>query len=103
MNSLCFKENEAYLKCKAKDSNPESCLLESMAIRKCAFFLADKYMSETGCPLEFDTYTKCLKENEFVHKECFTSRVMFESCVTSKFVFSFFFFHFYRELLLENQ
>lgn len=37
--TYCQKENNDYLQCKAKSEDPEKCLKEAIACRKCAFQL----------------------------------------------------------------
>eukprot|EP01080_Neovahlkampfia_damariscottae_P012388 gene12388-6055_t len=80
MLTSCFKENDNYLKCKTDNANPQNCLRESIEVRKCAFSLAEKYMSEGGCPSEFVSYVKCLRTREFEFKDCYKMRTLFENC-----------------------
>ena len=41
---------------------------------------------ESGCPNEFVSYVKCLRNREFEYGDCYKSRTIFEKCAKSKLV-----------------
>ncbi|CAM6088750.1 unnamed protein product [Calypogeia fissa] len=65
ITAKCGDENRAFLNCKRKDANPESCLPQGQKVTRCVVFLL-RELHET-CPKAMDSFSKCMDYygNEF--------------------------------------
>mmetsp|Transcript_5076 Transcript_5076/g.19023 ORF Transcript_5076/g.19023 Transcript_5076/m.19023 type:complete len:172 (-) Transcript_5076:166-681(-) len=79
--TYCKKPNTDYLRCKAKNNDPEACLFEAMEARKCGFELANMYQDpKFGCNQLFASYVSCIKSNRQRQARCIRPRTYFENC-----------------------
>ncbi|KAL0488804.1 hypothetical protein AKO1_003885 [Acrasis kona] len=86
LGSFCKEEHQNYYKCKHNNSDPEGCLPEAIDARRCNFALANLYLDpKYGCDAKFTSYVKCLRERDFSFRDCYDTRLDFESCASEKF------------------
>ena len=77
----CAEANTAFLRCKAKDPNPETCLREGEAVQECALAVLKSAM-ET-CSDSFTTYANCLDKQiseEYMFERCRKPEAAFVEC-----------------------
>mmetsp|Transcript_19779 Transcript_19779/g.62931 ORF Transcript_19779/g.62931 Transcript_19779/m.62931 type:complete len:97 (+) Transcript_19779:201-491(+) len=58
IGSYCNEQSMTYMKCKAKDQNPEACLKQGEAVSRCVLNLL-KHLHSVA-PDEMNGYSKCM-------------------------------------------
>eukprot|EP00297_Palpitomonas_bilix_P015963 CAMPEP_0113881826 /NCGR_PEP_ID=MMETSP0780_2-20120614/8597_1 /TAXON_ID=652834 /ORGANISM="Palpitomonas bilix" /LENGTH=98 /DNA_ID=CAMNT_0000868737 /DNA_START=24 /DNA_END=320 /DNA_ORIENTATION=- /assembly_acc=CAM_ASM_000599 len=77
----CKEPNEAFLKCKAGNTNPENCLQQGETVTACAGNVIAELHQQ--CRKQFAAYVKCLTaEGEF--NNCRKQEKALEECRSSK-------------------
>ncbi len=77
----CAAANTAFLRCKAKDADPEKCLREGEAVQECALAVLKSAM-ET-CSDSFTAYADCLDKQiseEYMFERCRKPEAAFVEC-----------------------
>lgn len=60
IGNACAEQNKAFLRCKAKDEDPHTCLREGEAVQSCVVDVLKQIYVQ--CPEEFNAFSKCLAE-----------------------------------------
>lgn len=77
----CASENDAFLRCKANDENPEVCLAEGERVQTCALGVLKSAMETCGDA--FQQYADCLDKQisqEYMFERCRKTEAAFVEC-----------------------
>lgn len=77
----CATENDAFLRCKANDENPEVCLAEGERVQTCALGVLKSAMETCGDA--FQQYADCLDKQisqEYMFERCRKPEAAFVEC-----------------------
>ncbi len=77
----CAAPNDAFLRCKANDENPERCLAEGAAVQSCALSVLKSAME--SCGEAFQKYADCLDSQisqEYMFERCRKPEAAFVEC-----------------------
>jgi NADH dehydrogenase (ubiquinone) 1 alpha subcomplex subunit 8 len=83
IGDACSVENRAFLACKAKDENPESCLAPGAAVQDCALSVLKSAMDACGATLS--AHASCINNaisEEYMFDRCRTTEHAFQDCRT---------------------